>query len=181
MSSRGIGTRGVFLIVFLTLAAIAIGIDWLIEGHVSKPFLWWLLSIYVGLILAGLHERLDDIRDNTEEIKKQNEDFKKRLERMENSLREDHDFFSKHEGLLDLQVDELAEGFERFERESKLRLEEVEDRLPREITHRHESFPELNGVHQGLCRLNKVEREIRDKAKLDEIRERDLLDAEPQN
>ena len=35
-------------------------------------------------------------------------------------------------------------------------------------------FPELNGVSEGLKRLNKIEREIRDEGRLSEIRARDL-------
>jgi hypothetical protein len=45
VSSRGIGIEGVFLLAIAILAAIAIGVDWLVEGHVSHGFLWWLLSV----------------------------------------------------------------------------------------------------------------------------------------
>jgi hypothetical protein len=83
MSTRGIGPGGVFQIAMVVLAAIAIGIDWLVEGHVSKPFLWCVLSIYVAQILAGFHGRLDTIRDNTDEIRKQNEKLGKRMDEIE--------------------------------------------------------------------------------------------------
>jgi hypothetical protein len=82
MSKNGIGIEGIFLIGFSVFACIAIGVDWLIEGHVSHEFLWWLLSVYVGLVLARFHERLDTIRDNTDEIKKQNEELRKQNEKM---------------------------------------------------------------------------------------------------
>lgn len=87
MSSRGIGAGGVFQIAIMILAVIATGIDWLVEGHISHGFLWWLLSVYVGLILAGFHERLDDIRDTTNEIRKQNEKILAKLDDLERTVR----------------------------------------------------------------------------------------------
>lgn len=87
MSGDGIRPGGVLMIAIAVLTFIAMGIDWLIEGHISKSFVVFIISIYVGLLLSGFNEKLDTIRDNTKEIKEQNEKLAKRLDEVERSVR----------------------------------------------------------------------------------------------
>jgi hypothetical protein len=86
MRERGIGRDGLILIVFVVVSAVGCGIDWLIEGHLSKVFGIIVLSIWGMLFETTVLERLDTIRDHTEEIKDQNEAIQKRLDQIERKL-----------------------------------------------------------------------------------------------
>jgi flagellar capping protein FliD len=86
MGRDGMGPIGVFQITVAVFAAIAFGIDFLIEGKISKDFIVFIMTIWGGLVLSGFHERLDNIRDNTEGIKIQNEKLEERVNDIEQRL-----------------------------------------------------------------------------------------------
>lgn len=86
MGRDGIGPEGVFQIAWIVICLVAIGVDWLVAGHVSKSFVVCVFSFYCSQILARFHNRLDTLRDDTNKIKEQNEDLQKQLKDLKKSL-----------------------------------------------------------------------------------------------
>jgi hypothetical protein len=86
MRKRGLGKDGLIAAIYAGVTAIACGVDWLMEGHLSKVFLYFLLWVWGLLFVTTLLERLDTIRDRVEEIKDQNEAIQKRLDQIERKL-----------------------------------------------------------------------------------------------
>jgi hypothetical protein len=87
MSREGIGREGIIVLVFTALTAVSFGIDWLIEGRISKEFGYPVLSLWGLLIFTSLMERLDKIRERNEETKEQIEGFEKRIAALEKIVR----------------------------------------------------------------------------------------------
>jgi hypothetical protein len=79
MNRKELGPSGVVTITLAILTAIACGIDYLVEGHLSQGFGLAAGSIWFTFVMVRIHELWDEIRDNTT-------DTKERLARMEKVL-----------------------------------------------------------------------------------------------
>lgn len=88
MSRSSKGKEGLIVVSYFAITIVACGVDKFAEGHLSRPFLSFILFIWAVLFVSALIERLDAILDYAEQIKEQNEELKGEVERLTESVDE---------------------------------------------------------------------------------------------
>jgi len=90
MSDRIEPVEVLFLVIYLVIGLVAIGVEYLSEGHLSKDsgiiFVVWMVSVLVGSLLMKVQEKQDSVRDGINKLKEQNERILEQLKNMEKSL-----------------------------------------------------------------------------------------------
>jgi hypothetical protein len=82
-----LGRQGIIVSAFAVITMIAAGIDWLVEGRISKEFGYFILWMWGLLFVTTLFEKLDGIRDRAEKNEEQIEEIEKRISDLEKAAR----------------------------------------------------------------------------------------------